>query len=173
MRNLGCGTTPPALWNLNQLVFVYGYTTLIVGGTATPVALNTLPQVPWHSVLTASVEPFSSRITSWSAFRSCLISAHSNWRPWLTSVGSHIGLAKIGHFFPDWQIHSYATVFRLLSDVCDSDFIVLQKNVVDYKVISPVNLEWILSATFFWSNWLFKTIREKKFIYCEIQHRSR
>jgi hypothetical protein len=50
-----------------KLIFVlifYGCMTLIVGGTATPVALNTLPLVPWHSALTASVVPFSSRITS-------------------------------------------------------------------------------------------------------------
>jgi hypothetical protein len=36
-------------------VYLCGLRKRIVGGTATPVAWNTLPQVPWHSVLTASL----------------------------------------------------------------------------------------------------------------------
>ena len=49
----------------------------MVGGTATPTALKTLPQVPRHSVLRASAFPLSSIFTSCRALRSCLMSAHS------------------------------------------------------------------------------------------------
>jgi len=55
----------------------YPFSSRIAGGTATPTDENALPQVPVHSVLSASVLLLSLRITSCRDFKSCLISAHS------------------------------------------------------------------------------------------------
>ena len=57
------------------------YTLRILGGIATLTVWKTLPHVPTLAVLMASFRPLSSSVISWSAFKSCLISSHSNCNP--------------------------------------------------------------------------------------------
>jgi hypothetical protein len=53
----------------------------IVGGIATPTAWKILPHTPCDWLLMDRRRPSSSMVTRCSAFRSCLISAHSKWWP--------------------------------------------------------------------------------------------